>query len=325
MKRRELLIASIVLTVSPFVHGQQAGRQYRIGWIGTTKSTFNEPYGRAVTQRLAELGYVEGRNLVIERRHPDGRLDALPAVSAELGKLRLDSYFGGGGDAILAAAVRSSAAAPIVFVAVDFDPIATGDVASLARPGGRVTGITAQQSELPAKRLELLAETLPGVRRVAVLANEQTTGQVALVQGTARRMGLDLHVVDLKRPPFDFPAAFADAARAKAQAIMALSSSLFVPARRQIPELALKAKLPTMFPQAQWVEAGGLVSYGFDFVKMWRRAAEILAKVLAGEKPAGIPMEQPRELELAINLKTAKSLGLTIPPSILQRATRVNE
>ena len=297
---------------------------YRVGWMSATDS-FKEPYTLAFVQRLAELGFVEGRNLTLERRHSAGNLERLPALSAEIGKLKCDAYFGGGGEATLATLTQASRDTPIVFVAVDFDPVATGDVASLGRPGGRVTGVTAVQSELPAKRLELLKEMVPALTKVAVFTNEQTAAQLALVRGTARRIGLALHVVDFKRPPFDLSAGFADAARANADALFVTGSGLWVPARRLIPELAQKAKLPTVFHQAQWADAGGMMSYGFNFEKMWRRGAEMLASVLRGTKPAEIPMEQPTEFELVLNLKTVAALGLKVPQSMLIRANRLIE
>jgi len=303
---------------------QPAGRIYRLGWMSASNS-FNEPYSLAFVQRLSELGFVEGRNLVIERSHGDNRLERMPVLSAALGKLKCDIYFAGGTESTLVALTQASRQTPIVFIAVDFDPVATGDVASLARPGGRVTGVTALQSALPAKRLELLKECLPNMAKVAVFTNEQTAAQLALAQGTARRLGLDLHVVDLKRPPFDFAGGFADALRAKADALFVSGSGLWIPARRLIPELALKARLPTMFHQAQWVEAGGLMSYGFDFIGMWRRGAEMVASILRGATAADTPMEQPTVYELVFNRTTAKALGVTIPQPLLVRADRVIE
>ena len=324
ISRRRLLVApgAVALAVSRWARAQSVGGSYRVGWISTSDS-FKEPYSLAFVQRLAELGFVEGRNLAIERRHGDNKLERMPALAADLGRLKCDVYFGGGSEANLAALTQASRETPIVFVAVDFDPVATGDVASLARPGGRVTGVTALQSELPAKRLELLKELLPAMGKVAVFANEQTAAQLALVQGTARRLGLALHVVDFKRPPFDYEVGFADASRAKADALFVLGSGLWVPARRLIPELALKARLPTMFHQTQWVEVGGLMSYGFNFPVMWRRGAEMVANILRGAKPGNIPMEQPTGYELVFNLKTAKALGIKIPQSLLVRAERV--
>ena len=326
ISRRRLLVAigAGALGAPQWASAQPAGRKYRLGWLGIT-DIFKEPYSLAFVQRLGELGFAEGRNLTIERRHADNKLERLPALSAELAKLKCDVYFGGGTEASLAALTQSSRDTPIVFVAVDFDPVATGDVASLARPGGRVTGITAIQSQLPAKRLELLKELMPAIRKLAVFTNEQTAAQLSLVQGTARRLGLALHVVDFKRPPFDYEAGFANAVRAKADALFVLGSGLWVPARRKIPELALKARLPTVFHHAQWAETGGLMSYGFSFPLMWRRGAEMVANILRGAKPSGIPMEQPTTYELVFNLNTAKALGIKIPQSLLIRADRVIE
>jgi len=323
-RRKFLLMAgagSLVATRS--ATGQPAGRTYRLGWVGVSADSFEQAQAVAFVQHLAKLGFVEGRNLTIERRHGHDKLERMPAVSAELGKLKCDVYFGGGAEVNLATLTQASRQTPIVFVAVDFDPVATGDVASLARPGGRVTGVTALQSELPAKRLELLRELLPAMNKVAVLTNEQTLAQLSLVQGTARRLGLALHVIDLKRPPFDWPAAFADAASAKADALFVLGSGLWIPARRLIPELALKAKLPTIFHQAQWVVDGGLMSYGFSFPQLWRRGAEMVAQILQGAKPGDVPMEQPTAYELVFNRKTARALGVNIPQNLLVRADRV--
>ena len=325
--RRKLLLTIGVgaLAVPRWAWTQSAGQNYRLGWVGVNSDSFKQPQALAFVQRLAELGFVEGRNLTIERRHGEDKLERMPALSAELGKLKCDAYFGGGAEVNLVTLTQASRQTPIVFVAVDFDPVATGDVASLARPGGRVTGVTALQSELPAKRLELLKELLPAMGKAAVFTNEQTAAQLALVQGTARRLGLALHVIDFKRPPFDYEAGFADASRAKADALFVLGSGLWVPARRLILELSLKVRLPTMFHQAQWVEDGGLVSYGFNFPGMWRRGAEMVANILRGAKAGDIPMEQPTVYELAFNLKTAKVLGIKIPQSLLVRADRVIE
>jgi len=324
--RRALLraIAAGALALPRIASAQTEGRQYRVGWISVS-NVFDEPYCLAFVRRLAELGFVERRNLVFERLHADNRLERMPELATQLGKLKCDAYFGGGAEASLAALVQASAQTPIVFVAVDFDPVTTGDVANLARPGGRVTGVTALQSTLPAKRLELLKEALPGVRKVAVFTNEQTTAQLALVQGTARRLGLPIHVVDFKRPPFDYEARFAEAKRANADALYVLGSGLWVSARRLIPELALKAGLPTIFHQAQWAETGGMISYGFNFSTLWRRGADMVAAVLRGAKAGEIPMEQPTDYELVFNLKTARALRVTIPQSLLVRADRVIE
>ena len=277
----------------------------------------------AFFRRLTELGFVEGRNLVIERRSAENRLERLPALARQLAERKCDAFFSGAAEATLSALVAASADTPIVTVAVDFDPVATGDVASLARPGGRVTGVTAMQSTMPAKRLELLKEMLPGVGKVAVFTNAQTSDQLSVVQGTARRMGLVLHVVDFKSPPFDYGAGFASVAGAKAGALFVLGSGLWVPARRTIIDGAFKARVPSVFHHSGWVETGGLMSYGFSFPALWRRGAEILAQVLRGARVGEIPMEQPTTFELALNLKTARALDVAVPQSVLLRADRV--
>jgi len=181
-----------------------------------------------------------------------------------------------------------------VFIAVDFDPVATGNVASLARPDGRVTGVTAQQSELPAKRLELLKELLlPSAIKGGGVHKRTNLGTARVAAGYGQTTGLPLHVVDFKHPPFDYDAGFADALRAKVDALCVLGSGLWVPARREIVERALKARLPSVFNQSQWAEAGGLMSYGFYFPWMWRRGADMVASILRGAKVGDIPMEQP--------------------------------
>jgi putative ABC transport system substrate-binding protein len=324
MSRRQFLAACTALAAAPWARAQRA-RQYRIGWVATSANTFREPYGQAVVRRLGELGFVEGKNLSIERRHADNRIENFPKVAAAMAGTRYDAIFAAGPEATLAAAAQASREAPIIVIAIDFDPVATGDVASLARPGGRVSGVSMQQSTLPAKRLELLKEMLPKLSKAGVLTNEQAQGQVTVLQGTARRMGLGLHIVDLRRPPFDFPAAFAGMVREKCEAVFVVGSALFAPVRRQLVTVAIDSRLPASFHQAQWVEFGGLMSYGFNFVAAWRRGAEMLAAVLNGAKPADMPMEVPATFELALNLATARKLGVAVPQSLLVRAERVIE
>lgn len=323
--RRSVCLAGVgMVTLSRRVAAQQTERVWRVGWIGVIDS-FREPYSQAFVQRLQELGFVDGRNLKIEYRHAAGRLERLPEIAGELARLKPDVYFAGGAEATLIALKAASRDIPIVMVATDFDPVATGHVTNLARPGGRITGVTPLQAVLPAKRLELLRELLPGTRKVAVFTTAGTVGQLEVTQDAARRLGLVLHVVEFKREPFDYDAAFADALRAKCDALMVLGSALFVPARRRIPELALKAKLPTMFHQAQWADVGGLASYGFSFSDMYRRAADQVASILHGARAGDIPMEQGSKFELVLNLVTARALGLAVPQSIMLRADRVIE
>jgi putative ABC transport system substrate-binding protein len=324
MNRRRFIAACAALGATPSARAQQA-RQYRIGWVATSANTFREPYSRAFVQRLLDLGFAEGRNLSIDRRHAENRMENFPKIAAAMAANRYDLVFAAGPEATLAAATQASRDAPIVVVAIDYDPVTTGDVASLARPGGRVTGVSAQQSTLPAKRLELMKEVLPKAGKIAVLTNEQAQGQLTVLQGTARRMGLALQVVDLKRPPFDFRTAFADMVSGKCDGVFVVGSALFAPSRKEIATLALESRLPSTFHQAQWVEMGGLMSYGFSFPAMWRRGAEMTAAILRGGKPADTPMEVPASFELAVNLSTARKLGVAMPQAMLIRADRVIE
>lgn len=323
--RRQAGIAILAATCSAQnALGQSAGRSVRIAWIGSIDSR-QEPYSRTLVQRLRELGFEEGRNLAIDYRHAGGDLTRLPAVAAALAEGRPDLFFAGGTEAQLLALKAVGGNTPIVVVATDFDPVASGHVTNLARPGGRITGVTPLQATLPAKRLELLRELLPQARKFAVFGTIATTGQMQVTRDAARKLGLALHEVEFRREPFDYPAAFADAERARCDAIIFLGSALFVPARRRIGELSASSRLPTMFHQSQWAEVGGLMSYGFSFVDMYLRAADQVASILKGAKAAEIPMEQGSRFELTVNMRTARAIGLTVPPTILLRADRVIE
>ena len=323
--RRSLLGLVALLATSRWAHAQGAGGLFRVGWLASTENSLREPYSLAFVARLRELGFVEGGNLSIIRRHGDGRIERLPERAAELVKLGSDVLFGGGPQAALNALMQASRDTPIVFLAVDFDPVSSGHVASMARPGGLVTGVTAAQSQLPAKRLQLIKELLPNSRIIAVFANDQTTQQLEVAREAAARLGLTLHVVHFKQLPYDYEAAFADAVRARADALFALGSAFFVPARRKIPQLAVQARLPSVFHHSQWAEFGGLMSYGFNFASMYRTCAEMVTKILRGAKAADIPMEQPTNFELTINLKTARALGIKIPPHFQLRVDRFFE
>jgi putative ABC transport system substrate-binding protein len=324
-QRRKFLIALGGLLALPrFALAQQAERTYRVGWLSASPPR-TEPYNVAFVQRLRELGFAEGRNLVIEFRTAEGRIERLPELAADLARQNCDVLLAPGTEANLVAIKHASRDTPIVMVANDYDPVATGHVASLARPGGRITGISQLQSELPAKRLELLKGLLPKAKRIAVFSDTATAGQLAAAQAGARRLGVVLQVLEFKRAPYDYESAFAESGRAKAEALLVLVSGFFVPARRQITGLALKHRLPSMFGNSLWAEAGGLLSYGPNFSDFYRRAAEQVSLILKGAKPAEMPVEQPTTFELVINLKTAKALGITIPESIRLRTDRVIE
>jgi putative ABC transport system substrate-binding protein len=307
-----------------FALAQQAGRTYRVGWLSSA-ATRTETYNMVFVERLRELGFAEGRNLVIEFRNAEGRIDRLRELAAELGRENVDVLLAAGSELNLVALEQASRDTPIVMIAGDYDPVVTGHVASLARPGGRITGVSPLQSELPAKRVELLKELLPKAKRIAVLADSGTGGQLEITQATAQRLRVALKVHEFKRAPYDYASAFAEFVQAKADAVLALASGLFVPARRLIPELAMKHRLPSMFNNYLWAEAGGLLTYGVSFPDLYRRAAEKVALVLQGAKPGDLPVEQPSTVELVVNLKTAKALGITIPQSIRVRTDRIIE
>ena len=323
LPRRPLLLLLAGAIGSPFgARAQQ--RSAKLGWL-SPGAPRTESYNLAFFERLRGLGFAEGRNLVVEYRSADGRVDRLPELALELARLKCDIYMAPGSEASLVAMKHATRDEPIIIAANDYDPVATGHLASLARPGGRITGVYQLQEELAAKRLELMKELLPKAKKIAVLADSATTRQLALVREAARTLGLELLVHEFKSAPYDYDAAFAAFARGKADAVLPLGSGLFVPARRKIPELALQHRLPGMFNNALWAEAGGLVSYGVDFAAAYRRAAEMVAQVLNGAKPASLPVQQATVIEMVVNMRTAKALGVTLPQSIVLRANRVVE
>ena len=323
-RRRFLVAAGGALALPRATLAQQPGRTYRLCWPGSTTPS-GEAYNVAFVQRLGELGFVEGRNLVIEFRSTARLAEGLPAISAELARLNCDLFFAPGSELNLLAAKQATRETPIVIVSIDYDPVATGHVTQMARPGGRITGVSMLQTELPAKRLSVLKELLPKIRRVGVLADLSTTGQLQVTQAAAAQLGIELQVHEFTRAPYDYPAAFATFARGKAEALLALTSGQFVAARRQITDLALQHQLPSVFNNVVWAEFGGLLSYGPNFPVSFRRAAEQVAKVLNGASPGELPMEQPNGVEMAVNLKTAKALGVAIPQAIRLRADRLIE
>jgi putative ABC transport system substrate-binding protein len=332
MDRRRFLLTSLVgvmtlggvLAAARFALAQQSGRTYRIGILEATGKRA-EPYYVAFDQRLRELGFAEGQNLAIEFRTSRGRVERLPELAADLVRQNCDVLVAFGIEAILVALEQASQNTPIVVVALDYDPEATGHIASLGHPGGRITGVSAVQSVLPAKRLELLKELLPKARRIAVFSDIASTGQLEVARTGAKRLGVELQVVEFRRAPYDYESAFAEAVRVKAEALLVLGSANFVLARPLIPELALKHRLPSIFHHSVWADAGGLLSYGPNFSDVFGRAAEQVSRILKGAKPGELPVQQPTKFELVINLKTAKALGLTIPPSLLARADHVIE
>jgi putative ABC transport system substrate-binding protein len=273
---------------------------------------------------LRELGWVEGQNLVIEYRSAEGRFDRLPELAAELVRLKVDVIVAAPTPGALAAK-KATATVPIVGVSLT-EPVGVGLIASLARPGGNVTGVAySVGTDIFGKDLALLKEVVPKVRRVAVLSNPDGPVQpltISNVKAAARSLGLELQLVEA-RGPGDFDRAFAAMAKERVGALFVVTDPVFIPHRARLVSLAAKSRLPSIFTQRADVEAGGLLSYGPSFADMYRRAAAYVDKILKGARPADLPVEQPTKFELVINLKTAKTLGLTIPPSLLQRADEV--
>jgi len=314
------------IVASPLAaEAQQAAKIARIGYL-TGNLAANPHVPEAFRQGLRDLGYVEGRNVVIEYRDAEGKYDRLPALAAELVALKVDVILAGGTPQALAAK-QATRTLPIVF-AVAADPVTSGLVTSLARPGGNVTGLSILSPELVGKGLERLKEAVPGVSRVAVLWQPAAVGErteramLKEAEVAARTLGMRPQFIEA-RGPADFDGAFSDMTRGRAGALTVLPSAMFNTERRRLVDLAAKNRLPAVYPWREFVDAGGLMSYGPDLADMFRRAATYVDKILKGAKPADLPVEQPTKFELVINLKTAKALGLTIPQSLLQRADEV--
>ncbi len=316
------VLASLILLSLHLADAQQPAKVPRIGFLGGSLSV-NAARIEAFRQGLRELGYVEGRNIVIEWRHHEGNLDRLPALAAELVRLKVDIIITSGPPAARAAK-EATVTIPIVMTQVG-DPVGSGFVASLARPGGNITGLSTLAPELRGKRLEILKETIPKLSRVAVFGtstfpgNAQSLKEVELAAGA---FGVKLQYLDVLSSK-DIETAFRAASKGRADAVLVLASPVFSVQRKQIVELAVKNRLPAIYYTAEWVEDGGLMTYGVSFNDLYRRAATYVDKILKGAKPADIPVEQPTKFEFIINLKTAKQIGLTIPPNVLARADKV--
>ena len=325
MTTRREFIATLAggLVAAPLAaEAQQAAKVPRIGYLFSNLATPSHLW-EAFRQGLRDLGYVEGRNVVIEYRDAEGKLDRLPALAAELVALKVDVIVAPATPATVAAK-QATKTIPIVFAVVS-DPVTSGLVTSLARPGGNVTGLTVLEPELVGKRLELLKQVVPGVSRVAVLWHPGAVGErtekdvLKEAEAAARALGVPLQFVEA-RGPADFDRAFLDMTRASAGALTVLESTVFFVERRHLVDLAAKNRLPAVYGLREFVDAGGLMAYGPNQPDLFRRAATYVDKILKGAKPGDLPVEQPTKFELVINLKTAKDLGLTIPPSLLQRA-----
>jgi putative ABC transport system substrate-binding protein len=325
VKRREFitLIGGAASAWPLAARAQQAGKLPTIGFLGTTSAAAWSHYVTAFVRRLRELGWIEGRTVAIEYRWADGRSERLTEIAAELVRLKVDVIVTAG--SAFLAVKQATSVIPIVF-AIAEDPVEAGFVASLARPGGNITGLSIQRADTLGKRLELLREVLPGLRRLAILANvgdPNTVREMGEVAAAARTLGFEAAKLEIRKPE-DIAPAF-EALKGGADALYVCGDPLANTNRVRINTLALAARLPTMHFVKVYVEAGGLMSYGPSFADLFRRAGDYVDKILRGAKPGELPVEQPTKFELVVNLKTAKALGLTIPESFLLRADEVIE
>jgi putative ABC transport system substrate-binding protein len=329
VERRAFVTGTLALLAAPLVaEAQQAAKVPRIGYLAPSLAA-NPPLHDAFRQGLREFGYAEGRNVVIEYRDAEGKDERLPALAAELAALKVDVIVTNPGTLAALAAQQATKTLPIVFIATG-DPVSSGLVTSLARPGGNLTGLSLLFPELVGKCLEQLKQAVPGVSRIAVLEQpgavpERTQKDILKAADVAARaLGVRLQVVGA-RGPGDINQAFSEMTRARVNGVAILSTPMFSIERRRLVDLAAKNRLPAVYSFRVYVEAGGLISYGPNIPDLSRRAATYVDKILKGAKPADLPVEQPTKFELVINLKTAKALGLTIPPSVLARADEVIE
>jgi putative ABC transport system substrate-binding protein len=326
MNRRKL--GSFVLCTMLFAlwlpaEAQQPKKIPRIGFLAAVSASAISDRTDAFRQGLRELGYLEGKNIVTEWRSAEGKLDRLPTLATELVRLKVDVIVSAGPQPTRAAKEATSTI-PII-MGFDNDPVGNGFVASLGRPGGNITGLSALSPELSGKRLELVKEIVPKLSRVAVLGNSTDPGSAQMLGETERAaaaLGVQHLYLDV-RAAEDIETAVRAASKGRADAVLALTSFLLTSQRKQLVELAVKSRLPAIYYAPEWVEDGGLMSYGVSFTDLFRRAATYVDKILKGRKPADLPVEQPMKFEFVINLKAAKQIGLTIPPNVLARADRV--
>ena len=327
MRRREFIagVGGAVAIWRPTARAQQPSKTTRIGFVGPS---LNNPPAiaqyDAFRMHLAELDFREGQNLTIDYHGVDDTPGPF-VIGAELARARPNLIVSAGPETSLQAVVGASGFVPVVMIAVNFDPLARGYIRNLARPGGNITGLVFQQLELAEKQVEVLTQTFPTRTRLAILYDVQSTDQFRAAEQATKALNLRSRALRLENPPYDFDAAFRAITLAGAEMVLVLSSPFFLQHQTRVIELANMHRLPSMFIVRHWVQVGGLMAYGADFPSMYRRAADYVAKILNGANAADLPVEQPTKFELVINLTTAKTLGLTIPPTILARADEVIE
>jgi len=317
------LLTTVLLTTAPLAQAQQPTKIPLIGHLSGGSGSASLARTEAFRQGLRELKYVEGKNINIEWRSAEGKLDRLPALAAELVRLKVDIIVTTG-PTPTRAAKEVTTTIPIVMTN-DPDPVASGFVASLARPGGNITGLSTLAPELSGKRLELLKEIIPRLTRVAFLATPTVPGHAQLLRETelaARAFKVQLQYLDVLSPE-DIETAFRAASKGRAEAALMLQGGILVSQRTQIVDLAVKNRLPAIYPNSLYMDAGGLMTYGVSITDLDRRAATYVDKILKGRTPADLPVEQPVKFEFIVSLKAAKQIGLTIPPNVLVRANKV--
>jgi len=319
------LLATVLLATAPPAEAQSQAKIPRIGYVsGTGDSSNPGPYVEALRQGLRDLGYVEGKNFVIEYRGAEGKPDRTPSLVTELVQLKVDVLVVPTALSIFAAK-QATKTIPIIMV-TQVDPIATGLIDSLAHPGGNITGLATLQRDLSGKRLELFAEVVPGLSRVGVLRNpDESPGAMGFkdYEAAARALKIRLQSLDVRGVNPDLDGAFREAVKERVNGVITITNNPLFRNSKRITDLALKNRLPSMYEGSTWVEAGGLMSYSANELEIFRRAATYVDKILKGTKPADLPVEQPTKFEFVINLKTAKALNLTIPQSVLFRADKV--
>jgi putative ABC transport system substrate-binding protein len=320
-----LLAASVLICFHP-AEAQQPKKVPRIGYLSASDPATESTRSEAIRRALRELGYIEGHNVAIEYRYAEGKFQRLPERAAELMRLKVDIVVVAGGDRVIRAAKSATKTIPIVISGPGIDPVAAGFVESLAHPGGNITGITMLGRELSGKRLELFKEAVPKIARVAVLyepANRPSMLELKEVLPVAAR-ALRLTVRSWEvRAANEFDRVFAALSKERPDGLYVLGSALMSANRKRIADLAIKSRLPSVYSTREAVDAGGLMYYGADEADSYRRVAYYVDRILKGAKPADLPVEQPTKFEFVINLKTAKQIGLTIPPDVLARATKI--
>jgi putative ABC transport system substrate-binding protein len=318
-----ILFVVILLAVTVKAEAQQSKKVPRIGFLAAVPPSTISDRVEALRQGLRELGYMEGKNIVIEWRYAEGKLDRLSELAAELVRLKVDVIVTAGPTSTRPAKEATSTI-PIV-MAQDPDPVGNGFVASLARPGSNITGLSTLSPEISGKQLEFLTETVPRLSRVAVLGISTQPGNAQLVKETelaAAALGVKLQYLDILNPT-DIDIVFRAAGKGRAEAVLVLPNPILISQRARVIKLAAKSRLPAIYPYREFVDDGGLMTYGTSFIDSYRQAAVYVDKIVKGAKPAELPVEQPKKFEFVVNLKAAKQIGLTIPPNVLVRADRV--